>query len=160
MAEKDMRGRVVKWLRPLDAVSVENRVGYGHPDVNYIGGDVELKWLPRWPRNCDSSPVKIDHFTPQQRVWLKRRWRRGGSVYLLLQVRMEWLLFDGMTAAHIVGRVSRVELVERAHRHWAQGMEPKELVRCLSEPRTSLLPNASDWTGSGEERHKLRRPSA
>lgn len=136
MSESRQRGVVVRALRPLDAMSVENRVYPGTPDVNYREGWVELKWLPRWPRNCDSAPVKIDHFTPQQRVWLKRRWRAGGHAWLLLQVARQWLLFNGETAAQIVGRVDRSMLVARAHRFWDGRLDEKELRSCLSEPRT------------------------
>lgn len=136
MAESDQRGRVNRALRSLDAIAVENKAYPGTPDVNYIGGFVELKWLRSWPRNCDESAVLIPHFTPQQRVWLKRRWRRGGRCWLLLQVRAEWLLFDGLTAGQAVGRISRPELVERAHRYWPGGLVDAELRECLSQPRT------------------------
>lgn len=37
-SEKDMRKRVVSALKTLHAVSVENGVGAGTPDVNYAGG--------------------------------------------------------------------------------------------------------------------------
>ena len=132
MSESDMRGKVVRALRSLDAVSVENKVYPGTPDVNYIGGWVELKWLRSWPRNADTDPVKIKHFTPQQRVWLKRRWRRGGRAFLLLQAGgRDWLLFDGVTAAQIVGRVTRPELFERALMNW-KTFNAKELKEWLT----------------------------
>jgi hypothetical protein len=125
-----MRQSVVKALRELDAISVENKVYPGTPDVNYIGGWMELKWLRRWPKNCDESPVKIDHFTPQQRVWLKRRWRRGGAAWLLLQVRTDWLIFDGETAALIVGRVPRGKLFELCRQSWS-GMDWRDFKSWL-----------------------------
>lgn len=113
MAEQHMRQRVVKALRSEDAVSVENKVYPGTPDVNYIGGWVELKWLPNWPRDREAI-VPVKHFTPQQRVWLKRRWRKGGQALVLMQVKANdaWLLFDGETAAAKLGRVPAVELYE------------------------------------------------
>jgi hypothetical protein len=106
-------------MRPYDAMAVENRVRPGTPDVNYIGGWVELKWLRRWPKNSEEAPVKIEHFTPQQRVWLKTRWMRGGRAFLLLQAGgTDWLLFDGVTAAYAVGRVPRSKLYAYALATW------------------------------------------
>lgn len=132
MSEGDQRGRVVKALRHLDAFAVENRVRPGTPDVNYIGGWIELKWIKRWPKNAEFSEVKIDHFTPQQRVWLKTRWRKGGRAFVLLQAAgQDWLLFDGETAAQILGRATRPELFARALMTW-KGLNEKELSTWLT----------------------------
>lgn len=132
MSESDMRGRVVKALHSLDAFAVENRVRPGTPDVNYIGGWAELKWLKRWPKNADVSPVLIKHFTPQQRVWLKNRWRKGGRAFLLLQAGgTDWLLFDGETAAQAVGRVTRPGLHRVALLHM-NPMREEELRKWLT----------------------------
>jgi hypothetical protein len=132
MSEQTMRNRVVKALKPLDARSVENRVGPGTPDVNYIGGWVELKWMKRWPKNADTSPVLLDHFTPQQRAWLRLRWKRGGRAYLLLQVGKEWLLFEGPWAAANLGRVTRPELRKGAIGSWMNGLKAQELTALFS----------------------------
>lgn len=116
-------------MKTLDAVSVENPVFPGTPDVNYIGGWIELKWLRDWPKR--DGEVAIRHFTPQQRSWLKRRWLRGGNVFLLLQVGNEWLLFDGNIAAEHVGRVPRQVLQSLARRHWIEGLKDAELRAVL-----------------------------
>lgn len=132
MAEGDQRGRIVRMLRAYDAHAVENRVLPGTPDVEYIGGWIELKWVRRWPKNSDVSHVHVDHFTPQQRVWLKRRWRKGGRCFLLLQANQtDWLLFDGETAAQCVGRVTRPELYLRALHFW-KGLNERELIEWLT----------------------------
>lgn len=110
---------------------MENPVKPGTPDVNYREGWIELKWLRRWPVRPDTV-VAIDHFTIQQRRFLRDRWRRGGHAWLLLQVRRDWLLFPGPVAHDIVGRVTRDELNEKAHRHWTSGLADKELRRCLT----------------------------
>jgi hypothetical protein len=130
MAESDMRAKVLKALRPLDAVPVENRVGPGTPDVEFIGGWVELKWLRALPKN-PSTKVAIDHFTPQQRLWLRRRARRGGRVWLLLQCRKTWLLFWGPDAADAIGTCTWDELRGRATAAWVSGLNKKELIECL-----------------------------
>lgn len=127
----------VMWdvLRPvlasagLDPIRVENRVHPGFPDVNYADGVLELKAMTRWPKS-DEDPVVIEHFTPQQRVVLKRRWLHGGSAWLLLRVSSEheWLLFDGWTAAEIVGASPRP-----AHRSSAARVIVSSAGRYLTE---------------------------
>lgn len=138
MSEGDMRGKVIRALRCLDAWAVENRVKPGTPDVNYIGGWVELKWLRRWPKNASISPVKVDHFTNQQRICLKQRWRKGGRSFMLLQAAgPNWLLFDGETAAQIVGRATMGELYQRALT-FMNPFDQEELIRWLTMDLPSL----------------------
>lgn len=132
MSEQTQRRRIVKALRDLDAVSIENPAHPGTPDVNYIEGWIELKWLRRWPRNADVSPVLLEHYTQGQRVWHRRRARRGGRVFVLLQVGKEWLLFKGDTAALNLGKVTRPELYRLAIRHWDKGLKEEELKECLN----------------------------
>lgn len=137
MSEQTMRARVVRALRPLDAISVENRVGPGTPDVNYAEGWLELKWIRRWPRNCDEDPVLVDHFTPQQRSWLLRRHRRGGNIHLLLQVGQEHLLFRAPEAVALLGRATRPELMRGALVHWTSGLPSRELIEWLTRDLAS-----------------------
>ena len=114
-----MKAESLMWrkLRPfligakLDPVRVENPIHPGTPDVNLSNGKwLELKCIPGWPVR-DTTVVRIAHYTPQQRVWLYRRWKCApGSTLLLLEVRaaQQWLLFDGDVAAKVVGRVPAV----------------------------------------------------
>lgn len=137
MSEKEMRQEVRKALKRLDAKSIENCVGVGTPDVNYADGWLELKWEAHWPVRPE-TPLRIDHYTPVQRLWHMKRWTAGGRVYLLLQVASDWLLFNGDTAATIVGRVPRAELVAHAVAHWVGNQQMKaELPRFLSLPRAT-----------------------
>lgn len=108
-----MRQNVVKALKSLDAVSVENPCRPGTPDVNYVEGWLELKWDSAWPIRPETN-VAIDHYTPQQRLWSMRRWTRGGTVHLLLQVADDWLLFPGDVASKLVGNATRAELLDAA----------------------------------------------
>lgn len=132
MSESTQWNRVKTALRVLDPVRVENPALPGTPDVNFIGGWVELKQTRGWPAREDTV-VQVDHFTPQQRIWLRRRWRMGGNVTLLLKVDRTWLLFDGLTAARIVGKVPRAELTAQALRVWENGLNDGELLSCLRE---------------------------
>ncbi len=126
MSEQHMRRRVLQWLKPLDAIPVENPAQPGTPDVNFVEGWIELKKLNAWPRD-KMAIVKCEHFTPQQRNWLSLRHRKGGNVWLLLQVKNEWLLLKGVDAAQWFGRVDRETLTDLAALYWPSGLDASEL---------------------------------
>lgn len=130
MSEKNMRAWVVRELRRdgVDAVAVEALTPPGFPDVSYADGLLELKWLPAWPARPD-TPVRVDHFTREQRLLLRRRWLSGGDAWLLLQVENVWMLFDGETAAAYVGDVNRAGLLRHARLVWVD--RPVCLARAL-----------------------------
>jgi hypothetical protein len=113
-AESQMWAKVRPFLvaAKLDPVRVENPIPPGTPDVNLCDGRwIELKCIAAWPARAMST-VQIRHYTPQQRVWLYRRWKYApGSTFLLLEVRsvQQWLLFDGNVAAKVVGRGTAAE---------------------------------------------------
>jgi hypothetical protein len=130
-----MRPRVIHALRRLDAIAVENPACPGTQDVNFAEGWVELKWLREWPKRADTI-VEIDHFTPQQRIRQMRRSRAKGNTWLLLQVRQEWLLFDGEVARLHVGKATRAQLIELAHRYWPAGLDDDELEQTVKHLRT------------------------
>lgn len=130
MTEKSMRRRVVDALKPLDAIAVENSAYPGTPDVNYIEGWLELKQLNKWPKRKNTK-ITIRHFTPQQRVWLRRRWIKGGNAFLLLKIQQEWFLFDGATAYGFVGKCTRIDLIQKSLKYWPRGLKDKELLDCL-----------------------------
>jgi hypothetical protein len=132
MSETGMRSRVVRALRSLDAIGVENPVYPGTPDVNYVEGWLELKWLRAWPVN-PNTVVTIEHYTQQQRIWIYRRWCKGGRVHLLLQVQKEWLLFNGRVAYEHLGRVSQHALYQYAEQVWKDGLQDSQLVKYLEE---------------------------
>lgn len=134
MSESDSRRRVVRALKSLHAVPVENPAQPGTPDVNCTLGWIEQKWLLRWPKR-DGTPVLIPHYTTRQRRWLRRRWRTDRGAWLLLQVRHEWLLFDGENAAEFVGRVDRARLGELAFAHWQHGLRDRELAEALERSK-------------------------
>jgi hypothetical protein len=117
----------------LDPKRVENAVALGMPDVNYIEGWIELKYVADWPKR-EETPLRLGHFTPQQRVWLYRRWVLGGKAFLLLRVAKEFLLFDGRTACDAVGLVSRASLYDRCLRRAPTFNDPV-LLSFLTRPR-------------------------
>ena len=117
--ESSLRSAVVGALLPLDAIAVENGALPGTPDINYAEGWIELKSIPTWPFR-HATKVKIDHFTPQQRVFHVRRSRVGGRTYVLLEAVAtgEILLLQGAVAASIIGEATRVQLEAVALAAW------------------------------------------
>ena len=136
-AESDQRAKVINWLRILNAVSVENPVGPGTPDVNYGGildgvrveGWLELKSVDKWPVREETS-LRLPHYSPQQRVWHARRHRVGGMVHVLLKVADDWILLDGVTAAKELGKCNKQRLIAVSCAYWASA-PGEDLVTCL-----------------------------
>lgn len=136
MSEASMRANLRRKLKDLDWRAVENRVGKGTPDNNYVEGWCELKWLRHWP--AKGGVVAISHYTNQQRLWLRRRWRKGGRVFLMLVQNQEMLLWAGCDAGP-VGYLTREELYSTClwrSAHWAR--EVDELKRIITLPRAGL----------------------
>jgi hypothetical protein len=153
-----MRSIVLKALRPLDAVACENAACPGYPDVDYIGGRVELKSLPKWPVRPETV-VRIEHFSPEQRVWLARRWRAGGDAWLLLKVGRDWLLFTGDVAAALVGKVPQRELWDDCYVGWQGGLDANELcevLRAHAHDRTGANGSGTDGPGPRDPRAEDR----
>ncbi len=131
MSESTQRHLVLKLLKPVHGIPVENTVGVnGCPDVNYTGGWIELKWLRAWPKR-PLTKISISHFTTQQRRWLRNRCNAGGKAYLLLQVQKEWLLFTGIDAGDCIGNLTRAELYDSACARWTNGLKRESFIECL-----------------------------
>lgn len=113
MSESSWRTDVVNGLNRLDAHAVENPALPGTPDVNYVEGWLELKWERNWPARSPTV-VKCEHYSPQQRIYHRKRWGAGGQVYLLWKIGVLWLLFEGHVAARVVGKVPREELEQES----------------------------------------------
>jgi len=135
MSEKAMRQRVCRDLKPfMHPIPVENSCWPGTPDLSITTGWIELKWMKAWPKIAADAPVLIDHYTPQQRIWAQQRHRAGGNVWLMLQVKNEFLLFTGCFAAEALGRVSQSALRHGALKIWPNGYDVQELIEWLSTP--------------------------
>ena len=131
MAESDMRSKVVKVLKEQHGIAVENPALPGTPDINYIDGFIECKWLRAWPVR-DSTVVALDHYTPQQKLFIRKRHIKGGRVFLLLQCRREWLLFK-YPMTKLVGAMTREELIAGAYKYWPNGLNEEEFINVCTE---------------------------
>ena len=123
----DWRKCLVKADPGCDLTRIENAVQLGTPDVNGCCWRTdfwcELKSMDRWPKD-PAKPLLIPHYTRNQRLWIRRRGRAGGRVFLLLRVTLpvhEWLLFGWEAAYAQVGNVP------------ADALRSVALMRCLGK---------------------------
>lgn len=139
MSEKTQWDRVRELLdigERSDLVRVENSAWPGTPDVSYcldgVEGWIELKQVEKWPIR-PATPLRVEHFTAQQRAWLTRRSVAGGRVWVLLRVGVEWLLFEGRVAASLLGNVPRAVLYHRCYWRWTNHLIGPELRAVLKD---------------------------
>lgn len=132
MSESGMRSNLVKALKPLDAVPIENQLRSGHPDINCIGADIECKWKKFWPKTCYTKPVRFDHpLSKEQGIWLNRRWLKGGLTLVAAQVSRQWFFFGGDVAKDVFGNLTRPEMEEIALLYFKKGLEKERLIEWI-----------------------------
>lgn len=119
--------RVPMQAERLDPVRIENALELGTPDVNYTLGWCELKYVDAWPKR--GGPLKIRHYTPQQRAWLLRRRHVGGRVNIVLKVGKEWYLLPVGEATELL---YRGEMTRAAATQWFCAGGPGEIAVELS----------------------------
>ena len=118
----------------LDPQRIENVVGDGTPDIEFIGGWIESKVLWEWPKRPDTI-VHIRHFTTEQRAWHVRRAAMGGMSFMALEVENDLLLLKGDKAARMIGNATRAELLASAECvcHGPAEARAAEAVRCIRQ---------------------------
>jgi hypothetical protein len=86
----------------------------GVPDVVCsVGGRhhfIELKSVVRFPKK-DKTPIRLPHFTSDQRWWLKQHGEAGESCYVFLKVDKEYFLYHWSNLAGL-GEWTRQELMD------------------------------------------------
>ena len=128
MSEDALSKRVVLAIRKLDPVLVDNPRKPGTPDINFIEGWVELKYLPEWPKRA-TTLVKFPKFYPQQRVWLVKRTLSGGKCFVLVQIKFMYILYQGGFAAQHFDKMTKEELLKNALKVWDYFPERELLER-------------------------------
>lgn len=126
--------RIREHLKPLHAQRIESECTPGFPDVEFIGGTLELKYEDHWPkRDTTNLNVRSLSKNPNQRAWWKKRASMGGNVWVLLRVEKDWLLFEGEVAAEVLCNCTKDELFEHAHSAWMGKLNGKQLCQTLSQ---------------------------
>lgn len=133
MSESSFRSTFCKKLVSIDARPIENVLGAGTPDVNFIEGMIELKFLKEWPKK-PATPVKFHRLSSAQKVWIGRRWHRGGNVWLLARIASDYLLFRGKDVQPL-NTLNRQELMDHALKVWNRQLNWKELKELLTNYR-------------------------
>ena len=118
-------------MHSLDAQAVENPVNPGTPDVEYIGGWIELKYIEELPKRPD-TPIRVPHFRPEQKVWIVKRTNKGGRVHVLLRVENTFFLLDGMFAVNKLGTLTYAQLATSALAVWYRSIDGQELINVLT----------------------------
>jgi hypothetical protein len=95
----------------------EDLCSSGIADVSFasdgICGWVELKYKSAWPKR-KTTPLRLKHFTKEQRIWLKKRGKYCNNVFILISVKDEWLLFRWQ-ATDKLGYMTREEMYNNIH---------------------------------------------
>ena len=139
-----MRKNLVKRLKRVDAVAIESPLtGIGIPDVSYIGGWLECKWLRAWPKRAMTHPVKFGHpLSKAQKVWLARHCRRGGVAMCVIQVGREWFFYDGIKIGDLWGNMTKPQMIEESLLHFPNGLQTGDLLEFLiTMSRVSAMRN-------------------
>lgn len=102
-----------------DLCRVENGIIPGTPDLNGCLHRTdfwcELKCMPTGKDSKKTGVFEIDHYTVNQRNWIRRRGLSGGRVSVMLKIvyPREYYLFQWPAAFHVLGKIPLAEL--RSH---------------------------------------------
>lgn len=126
------KGMGARWV----ADRIETSVALGVADVSFSvyrkNGHIELKALPCWPKRS-KTPVRIDHWTEGQKLWLNRKGGVGGDCWLFVKVigePDEFFLFSWAHTYQIEGW-NREEWRLHAEGYWRGSIDWEELIRLL-----------------------------
>lgn len=116
-----------------DVQNHEDKNSIGIPDISYglnkVNGWIEAKQLPNWPKS--GKIVKIEHYTPQQKNWLRIRGRAGGNCFLVLQVDDVFMVFDHETAQS-VGSITQDDMMFNCMFYSIGDINTSELFKALT----------------------------
>ena len=150
MSEKNMWTNVRKKMVPkywAEATRHEDKYQRGIADVSFVQntygeqlskdmriaehGWMELKHKGMAPIR-PSTICRIEHYTDDQRNWLRDKGEAGGMTFLLLQLGRVFLLFDHVGCQN-VGKVVTSDLYDLACWHNANGLDPRALWEAINE---------------------------
>lgn len=107
------------------------------PDLEYCilgaSGWIELKFKNEGPKR-ESTVLRVDHYTPEQRLWHRNRAACGGRVWVFIRVAEEFFLFRGAHAAKHLGiDWTLQDCRDRAIGHWRGRVDWNELRDLITE---------------------------
>jgi len=113
----------------------------GVPDVYFttnsgIMGWLELKYAHEWPKR-QNTVLRLNHFTTEQRNWIRKHGKQGARVFLLLQVDRDYLLFSH-SECNVVGKTSKRILFRNSIGHWYNSMNINDLLHILENHYENL----------------------
>lgn len=132
MSESGMRASLVKKLISLDAQSIECPIKSGVPDINFKGGWIECKSEDSWPKNLELPKIFKHHLLPGQKVWMRRRIRKGGQCFLAAKVASDWFFWDASVFnLDLFGTLNRLQMIQSCGLHYKIRIDERELCRFL-----------------------------
>lgn len=118
---------------PIYLTRVENTVNNGHPDVEFIiggkAGTIELKVAKEWPKRPD-TPLRLRHYTQEQKEDARARHIAGGRPFLLLEVSDTFMLSRAPWSL-LVGSKERAVLERICDAKWEGEINGRELLAAL-----------------------------
>jgi hypothetical protein len=124
VSEKDVTKALCRLLKPLDPHRIENALlDMGMPDIVLARNSwIEAKYVKSYPAK-ESTPIRIPHYSDDQRRWAVRHEKAGGRVWLVLKVAKDWYFFRPPESL-LVGELTRDELRQKAKCFFV--FEPKQ----------------------------------
>lgn len=118
---------------------VENALGSGTPDVNYllrrypktppVCGWLELKYEPAFQKDG----LRLKQLTKDQVLWHEDWASHGGRVFTLARVGKDHFLFDHDALRHIfTSPLSLGTVMSLSSAHWPHGFTAAPLIKCLT----------------------------
>jgi hypothetical protein len=128
-----MRASLVKRIAVLDAQSIECPIKTGVPDINYNGGWIECKYRDSWPVRPNDI-VRFKHpVTPGQKVWMRRRVRRGGRCFLAAKVASEWFFWNvAEFNLDLFNTMDRAAMIGTSTLYFKYRLDDKLLIKMLT----------------------------
>lgn len=142
--ETDLNKRICAALADLDPRRVENTVGHGTPDINYLHGWIEDKQIafPKRP----TTIVKLEHYTPQQRAWHRKRRQAGGLCFVALEDSDSgtFYLLDAFKAAAHLGVDWTVEGIRRGAMLVQRPFDGRRFRKFILSCKQGVIPLTSE----------------
>ena len=107
-------------------VSFSIRLGW----ADFRSGWIELKYRPEYPVRSN-NPVRLEHFTDAQRVWLHERGSLGARCCVLWQIGKDYYVFNWQSV-YDLGHMTKDELHSIAYWYSIGRPDWEQLMRVIA----------------------------